>query len=229
MHKSLLLSICLLASVASASAEKTGTVISTIKAGGYTYVEINIDGKPTWYAATTLTLKAGDQVVAPAGMPMKNFHSETLDRTFELVYFVDSIPLANTTGNAAALPAGHPPIQADACPASAPAPADFSKIEKPEGGKTVSEIYQESAALSGKPVMVRGKAVKVSNGIMGKNWIHLQDGTGEADSNDLTITTTNTVAPGSIVTASGILATDLDFGFGYKYSVLLQDASVKTE
>ncbi|MDF7798476.1 hypothetical protein P4C99_03330 [Pontiellaceae bacterium B1224] len=218
-----------LLAVGAASAAKTGTVVSTIDAGSYTYVEINIEGKPTWYAATKLNLNKGDQVVAPDGMPMKNFRSETLDRTFDLVYFVDTIPLAGAANNAGALPAGHPPIQTTACPASTPAPAEIASIEKPEGGKTVAEIYQDSAALAGKPVVVRGKAVKVTNGIMGKNWVHLQDGTGDADSNDLTVTTTDTVTPNTIITVRGILATDLDFGSGYTYSVLLQDAAVETE
>lgn len=228
MRKILLLVISFLVLSGSASTEKTGTVLSTVDAGGYTYAEIDVDGKPMWYAAPALKLKAGDQVVAPDGMPMNDFHSETLDRTFEVVYFVDSIPLAGTTENATALPAGHPPIQATACPA-APASVAFSDIEKPDGGLSVAEVYLESITLAGQPVMVRGKAVKVTNEIMGKNWIHLQDGTGQADSNDLTVTTTNVVSVGTISTARGILATDLDFGHGYTFSVLLQDATVEIE
>lgn len=227
MRKTLLLAISLVALGGSASAAKIGTVVSTVDASGYTYAEIDVDGKPMWYAAPALKLKAGDRVVAPGGMPMKDFHSETLNRTFEVVYFVESIPLAGTTEKAAILPAGHPPIQSTACPASAPAPVDFSDIEKPEGGLSVEEVYLESTALAGKPVMVRGKAIKVTNGIMGKNWIHLQDGTGQANSNDLTVTTTNVVSVGATITARGTLATNLDFGYGYTYSVLLQDAEMQ--
>lgn len=225
--RSILAFIAMLAVAGTAAAVRTGTVVSTIAADSYSYVEIDIDGNRVWFAAPALELKPGEQVVAPAGMAMKDFHSETLDRTFEVVYFVDAIPLADAAGQGTALPAGHPPIQAGA--ATSPTGVDFSTIDKPDGGKTVAEIYQESETLAGNPVIVRGKVVKVTNGIMGKNWIHLQDGTGEAGSNDLTVTTTNQIEVGQTVTASGILATDLDFGYGYKYAVLLQDAAVESK
>ncbi|MCF7817237.1 MAG: hypothetical protein K9M54_05085 [Kiritimatiellales bacterium] len=218
-----------LAATAEPKAGSIGSVVATENAESYTYVQLDIAGEKIWFAAPALDLKPGDQVVVPAGMPMKDFHSKTLDRTFDVVYFVDAIPLATAPEATTTLPPGHPPIQAaTACPAPAPAPLDFSGIEKPEGGKTVAEIHQESAALSGKQIVVRGKAVKVSNSIMGKNWIHLRDGTGDANSNDLTVTTTNSVELGATITASGILATDRDFGSGYKYAVLLEDAAIET-
>jgi hypothetical protein len=88
---------------------------------------------------------------------------------------------------------------------------------------------QDAAALAGQTVAVRGIAVKVSNAIMGKNWVHLQDGSGDAGSNDLTVTATNKVEVGAIITASGTLATNLDFGYGYTYAVLLEDAAIETK
>jgi hypothetical protein len=219
MGKNMLLAIGLLAA-GLAQAATSGTVVSTINAGSYTYVEIDIAGTPVWYAAPTLELKAGDLVAPPAGMPMQNFHSDTLDRTFDVVYFVDAIPLAGAT--APSLPAGHPPV---ACPAMGA--DDFGGIEKAD--YSIGELYGNAAGLAGKQVAVRGKAVKVTNGIMGKNWVHLQDGTGEAGCNDLTVTTAEMVAPGSTVLVSGVLATNLDFGYGYTYAVLLQDAELKAE
>ena len=224
---SILTFMALLAVAGTAAAESTGTVVSTIDADSYTYVEIDIDGHSVWFAAPALELKPGEKVIAPAGMAMKDFHSKTLDRTFDVVYFVDAIPLADAVEETAALPAGHPPIQAGAAPFSSG--FDFSTIDKPEGGKTVAEIYRESDALAGAPVVVRGKVVKVANGIMGKNWFHLQDGTGEVGTDDLTVTTLDSVNVGDTVTAAGVLATNLDFGSGYKYPVLLQDAAVKVE
>jgi hypothetical protein len=224
---SILTFIAILAFAGTGAAESTGTVVSTIDADSYTYVEIDIDGHSVWFAAPALELNTGEKVIAPAGMAMKDFHSKTLDRTFDVVYFVDAIPLADASEKSAALPAGHPPIQAGEAPS--PTSFDFSTIEKPEGGKTVAEVYQESEALAESPVVVRGKVVKVANGIMGKNWIHLQDGTGKAGTDDLTVTTLDTVKAGDTVTAAGVLATNLDFGSGYKYAVLLQDAAVQAE
>ena len=89
--------------------------------------------------------------------------------------------------------------------------------------------YAAKDQLAGKTIRVRGKAVKVSNAIMGKNWIHLRDGSGKAGSNDLTLTTPATVLPGQLIVAEGTLARNRDFGFGYKYDILIEDASVTVE
>ena len=106
---------------------------------------------------------------------------------------------------------------------------DFSGIKKPEGGKTVAELYAEKDKLSGKEVTVRGKVVKFSAGIMGTNWIHMQDGTGGEDANDLTVTTDATVAVGDTVLVKGVLAADKDFGYGYKYAVIVEKSDVTVE
>lgn len=220
----LLALLALIATVSAQSNGSSGAVVATMDAEGYTYAQIEIDGSKVWFAAPSVEIKVGDLVATPTGMPMKDFHSKSLDRTFDMIYFVDSITPSSGPATAATLPSGHPPITATA--SSTAAGFDFSGIEKPEGAKTVAEIHQESAALAGQNVIIRGIAVKVSNGIMGKNWVHLQDGTSEFDANDLTVTSTNTVEVGATVTASGILATNLDFGYGYTYAVLLQDAAI---
>ena len=218
-------------------AVSSGTVVATEIAGQYIYVQIDIEGEKTWFAAPASEYPIGEKVVAPSGgLPMKDFYSETLDRTFDMVYFVGSITLLNALGTEA-LPSGHPPISGDEpLPPGHPPiektktptldEIDLSGIEQPEGGKTVEEIFQQQDALSGKSVLVRGKAVKVSNHILGKNWIHLRDGSGEEGSNDLTVTTSSIVQVGETITIRGTLKQDRDFGSGYKYDVLLEDAEV---
>jgi len=115
-------------------------------------------------------------------------------------------------------------------PKAAPeATLDFSGIAKPDGGHTVEEIFTSSADLSGKEVVMRGKVAKFSKQIMGKNWLHLQDGTGGPGTNDLTITTSGTAAPGDTVLIRGVLSTDKDFGYGYNYAVIVEDAEVTKE
>ena len=103
----------------------------------------------------------------------------------------------------------------------------MSNIAK--AGKTVAEIFAEKAALSGKAVEVRGKVVKYSPEIMGKIWLHIQDGTGEAGSNDLTVTTMTPVKMGDTVVVKGLLAVDKDFGYGYQYALIVEDAEVTVE
>ena len=109
----------------------------------------------------------------------------------------------------------------------APDTAKFIKVKKAESsdGRTVAEVYAQRKELKGKKVAVRGQVKKVSPAIMGKNWVHLRDGTGtEADkTNDILVTTKAEVKAGDIVTFSGTVRTDKDFGSGYIYKVMVED------
>jgi len=104
-------------------------------------------------------------------------------------------------------------------------------VEKAKGADayTVSEAYEKAAKLDKKTVVVRGKVVKVSKGIMGKNWVHLRDGSGDPakGTNNLVVTTQDVPIVGDVVTAKGTLYKDKDFGAGYKYQVIVEEASVK--
>ena len=115
--------------------------------------------------------------------------------------------------------------------AKAQAASDKIKVEKAKGADayTVSETYEKAAELDKKTVVVRGKVVKVSKGIMGKNWVHLQDGSGDAGkgTNNLVVTSQDVPNVGTVVTAKGILYKDKDFGAGYKYRVIVEEATVK--
>lgn len=219
----------------------TGTVLASEQAGIYTYVQLDLAGEKIWYAVPTIEIKVGTAVIAPEGMLMKNFESKTLGRTFDEVYFAGGITAAESGKNPEALPAGHPPVSgAQSLPAdhppihfrttpSVPATIDFSSLKKLENGQTVAEIYQNAADLAGKTVSIRGIVVKSSNNIMGRNWIHLQDGTGTTGSNDLTVTSSDTAAVGATITVTGKLATDLDFGSGYTYAVLVEEAALNSK
>ncbi len=92
--------------------------------------------------------------------------------------------------------------------------------------KTVADLYADKAALAGKQVQVSGKVVKVNTGIMNRNFLHLQDGTGGEGSNDLTITTRQTAKVGDEVVVTGKVSTDVDFGAGYVYPLLMEEAAV---
>jgi hypothetical protein len=129
----------------------------------------------------------------------------------------------------APLPEGHPPLDPHASTAPVAPKFDFSKIVKPKGGKTVQEVYQDKAKLNGKTVTLRGKVVKYNEAIMGKNWLHLRDGTGKEPSNDLTVTSQAKANVGDTVLVEGIVALDKDFGAGYRYDVIIEDAKVKVE
>ena len=216
-----------------ATSGTSGTVIETMNAVGYTYVYVDDGKEKIWAAAPEFVVNVGDQVMVPEGMAMHNYHSQTLDRDFPVVYFVDSVlnasnpTVATAPSNAMQMPEGHPPITG----ANVPEEIDFSTISKAEGGLTIGEIYSGKTDLSGKEITLRGKVVKFSPQIMGTNWIHLQDGSGDptAGSNDLTVTSSVQVKVGDTVVASGPLTLDKDFGYGYKYDLIVENATVSVE
>jgi hypothetical protein len=141
-------------------------------------------------------------------------------------------------GTAATAPTETPPATSVAQPAAPhPVPAvaddtevDLTGIARAEGGKTVAELFAEKDQLAGKPVTVRGKVVKGNANIMGKNWLHVRDGSGADGTNDLTVTTMAELPKiGDTVLVTGTVALDQDFGMGYQYAVIMQDAEIKVE
>lgn len=210
------------------SSSFSGKVVETMNAGGYTYISVEKDGKRTWVAIPMTEVKVGQEVTYQPGAEMRNFPSKTLNRTFESIIF--SPGLASQPGSAAANKPSS--SQHGDKPAAPPKSIDEKiSIEKASGpdAYTVSEIYAKAATLNEKTAVVKGKVVKVSEGIMGKNWIHLKDGTGDAatQTNKLVTTSKDLPAVGDIVTMKGTIYKDKDFGSGYKYGVIMENASIQ--
>ncbi len=127
------------------------------------------------------------------------------------------------------LPPGHPSLTGDAAPQESKPLADpkMSQIEKLADGITVAELFAKKEELAGKIVKFRGQVVKASRMILGSNWLHIRDGTGEVGSNDITVTSKKDFAAvGSFVVIVGTLGVDRDFGAGYSYDVIVEDATV---
>jgi hypothetical protein len=204
-----------------------GSVVETMDASTYTYVKVSTGAGEVWAASSHFDVKVGDRVVVPLESPMRDFHSQSLNRDFPLIYFASQISRegeaapAGTSG--AQLPPGHPPVGA--------APAVDGQIENiapPEGGKSVATVWADRTALAGKTVTVRGQVVKFNGGILGRNWVHLRDGSGSAEdrTNDLTVTTDAVVKVGEVITVTGTVVVDKDFGAGYSYAVLIENGKV---
>ena len=211
----------------------SGKAVESMNVATYTYVLVDTGKKKLWVAAPRFAVKTGDKVEVANAMAMPDYESKTLKRKFDVVYFTGSVSVNGRNANerpasAAAsgeLPPGHPKIDG----AVAASVSDFSKITKPAGGKTVSEIVDGRKQLQGREVTVRGKVVKYSSGVMGKNWLHIRDGSGTPANNDLTVTTDTPAAVGSTVLVKGRLSTDRDFGSGYFYPVIVENAQVTVE
>jgi len=201
---------------ASAATVVSGEVLEVRDVESYTYLRLKTKDGETWAAVSRAPVKTGAKVTIENVTVMKNFESRSLKRTFPTILF-GSLAGAATS----------PPGAATAKVADA---ADV-KVPKASGpnARTVAEILTRSAELKDKPVLVRGRIVKYNAAIMGKNWIHLRDGSGSAadNTNDLLVTTTSQAKTGDIVAVKGIVRTDKDFGSGYAYKVLVEDATLQ--
>lgn len=202
----------------------SGKIVETMNSGGYTYINLESSGKKTWVAVPETRVKVGQEVSCPSGTEMGNFTSKTLKRSFDRIVFCNS-PLDKQGGD---LDSGE---KSPGSKGAIVAPAGTVKVEKAAGANayTVGDIYKNKAKLDRKMVVVRGKVVKVSGGIMGKNWIHLQDGSGsqKKGTNNLVVTSQDLPAVGDVVTMQGTLYKDKDFGSGYKYDVIVEEAKIQ--
>ncbi len=222
----------------------TGTILETMDAAGYTYLKLKTPEGETWAAVNESKVEKGQTVTVLNPMPMNGFESKTLNRTFDVILFGSLAPGAGSAapadastapsmppgmgGDASAVPASMAAQHAAA--ASGPDVTEKISVAKAEGadGRTVAEVVAQRATLKGKTVAIRGKVVKFNAGIMGKNWIHLRDGSGtpEGKDHDVTVTTNDAVAKGDVVLVKGTVAVDRDFGSGYTYALVVEDAKV---
>jgi hypothetical protein len=197
-----------------------GEVLETRSVESYTYLRLKTAEGEIWAAVPTATVKKGAQVTIGNAMTMTNFESKTLNKKFDKIIFGQ---LVDPNAKPAA-----PHGAASGSTAGAPAP--IAKVPKATGpdARTIAEVFKGKGTLKDKTVTVRGQVVKVSLGILGKNWLHVQDGSGSAadGTNDIVVTTKGEAAIGDIVTAKGKVRTDVDVGSGYKYAVLIEDAAL---
>jgi hypothetical protein len=206
-----------------------GSVLETMDSGGYTYLRLATPGGEKWAAVQQAKVAVGDKVTITGVSLMTAFASPTLKRTFDEIYFgtldgqgAKGVPTA--PGDSSALGASPPH-------GGAAAPVPVASVAKAPGptGRTVAEIWANKTTLKDKPVAVRGTVVKFNAGILGKNWIHLQDRSPSKTpgDNDITVTTSATAAVGDVIVVRGIIHTDKDFGSGYTYPVVVEDAVIE--
>ena len=199
-----------------------GEVLEVQDVDSYTYLRLRTKDGETWAAVNKSPVRKGAQVTIEDPMEMSDFTSKALNRTFPTIVF-------GTLGGAAAGSAmgdpGH--VHGDRSAAADVETITVARAEGPDA-RSVADIVGRSAELKDKPVTVRGKVVKVAANILEMNWIHLRDGTGSAKdgTDDILVTTKDEPQVGDIVVAKGTVRTNVDFGAGYAYKVLVDSATV---
>ena len=196
----------------------TVTVKEVEQVAGYTYLFVKSKGPDFWVAVPTMDARPGETYHYQGGMLMEDFYSKELDRTFDKVLFLDGFEgiqdQAPDMGQMPGTTQGS--VKTDQLDTS---------IEHDAGTVSIAELYENPAAYEGKTIRVKGEVAKFNAQIMERNWIHLQDGTEFEGNYDLTVTSQQGFEVGKIITLEGILALNRDFGYGYTYDILLEEAT----
>ncbi len=194
------------------------TLKEYIQTNNYTYLLVKEKGKEQWLAVPKMEAELGQTYYYTGGMEMSNFISKELNREFESVMFLGNVslsPVPEETQNTLS-PSHSPMVKKD--------PKKKLDIDQSEGGLSLAELFANKEKYEGKTITVKGQVTRFNAQIMDKNWIHIQDGTEYNGLFDLTATSTANVKVGDIISLEGKITLNKDFGYGYKYDIILEEA-----
>ena len=190
--------------------------LETLDTDKYTYIKADENGTEYWVAVQKQNINVGSDYGFKGGLLKKNFESKEYNRIFETLYLVSNLQILTGANNTMSSP--HAGI------------SNHEEVEKKEithrtGDVAFKDLIDNKSKYANKKVQITGQCVKVNPNIMDRNWIHLQDGT--ADHYDITATTDEIIPVGAVVTLEGTVAINKDFGAGYKYELIIENAILK--
>jgi len=189
-----------------------GVVVDTINGGGYTYLQIEDSKQKYWIAVEGIKIEKGTEVRFTEELKAKNFQSKALNRTFDEVMFASNLQHRTNVPEKGNLELVREQVK--------------ESPYKQNGTMSVKEAWEKRAGLKDKIITIRGKVVKASPNIIGRNWVHIQDGTGEgSEVGRIVFTSKELPKVGDIVTASGVVSVEKDFGSGYFYKIIVENAT----
>jgi hypothetical protein len=191
-----------------------------IQTSNYTYIRISENGNENWIAISKQDVEKGKSYYYIPGMEMNNFESKELKRTFPSILFVDKFsdqPIVAKIN-----------VADSAKGKQAPVAKEGIKVTPAKGAITIAELYANRDKYAGKTIKITGQVVKYNAQIMNTNWVHIQDGTKSNNDFDLTVTTNDVTKVGDVVTFEGTVSLKKDFGAGYFYEVIVENAKLLT-
>ncbi|MBI4913255.1 MAG: nucleotide-binding protein [Acidobacteria bacterium] len=207
-------------------ASVTGKILERLEAPPYVYFRLKVGDQEVWAAVPENKLAVGEEATLANAMEMRDFESKTLKRTFPSILFAN-LGTGGAPTSMANMASQH------AMAAKGGDEVAVGKVDKAPGaeGRSIAELYAQKGTLKDKTVAVRARVVKVSLEIMGKNWLHLRDGSGDPakGDHDLTVTSADKVEKGDLVLVRGTLRLDKNYGSGYAYPVILEDAKAQKQ
>jgi hypothetical protein len=203
-------------------------VAEVIQGNTYTYMKVKENSGERWIATGKTEASTGDVLYYGQALEMPNFHSKEIDRTFDMIYFIDQVsdsPIEHA--HSGQMPMGQM-SQGHSGAVKSEQKSDIA-LNKSSNEVTIADIYTSPKEFEGKEFEIRGVVTKVNKEIMGKNWVHLQDGTNNNGAFDLTVTTQALPKVNEEVTFKGSLTLEKDFGAGYYYDVIMEDAKMVSD
>ncbi len=204
-----------------------GIVQEVLQVSSYTYLHVlEESGIKRWIAVPTIEAKLGEIYYYKGGMEMPDFESKELNRKFDVVLFLGSI----TNGEDIDIEKGmvDPNVIVEEEVNKPTKQATLEKlelsIEEVAGGVRIADLFENKQQFAGNKIKIKGEVTKFTKAIMGKNWVHFQDGTYFNGAYDLMITTQEIVNVGDVVTFEGTITLNKDFGAGYFYSTIMEEA-----
>ena len=194
-------------------------VEEVIQTSNYTYLKVSENNAEFWMAVNHQEAAPGEVYYYEQAMEMNNFNSKELNRTFESIFFVQGLSKEQSVAGAQTPQAMKPVKNADA-------KKQGVTVAPAQDGLTIAKLYADRSNFEGKKIKMKGQVVKMNEGVMGKNWIHIQDGTADSENFDLTVTTLDIVKLDEVVTFEGNISLKKDFGYGYFYELIMEDATL---
>jgi hypothetical protein len=194
-------------------------VDEVVQTSAYTYLKVSENGTENWIAVNRQEAAVGEIYYYEEALEMKNFKSKELDRTFETIYFVQGLSKQPVAGVAES-PHGN------AMGKVALIEKEGISVAPAEGSVSIAQLFAARNDYAGKKIKMKGQVVKINEEVMGKNWIHIQDGTKDGENFDLTITTLDKANMDEVVTFEGTISVNKDFGYGYSYELIMEDAKL---
>ena len=185
----------------------------------YSYLRVKENEEEFWIAIPKKEIEKGGTYYYRGGLKKTNFESVEYNRVFETVYLVSDV---SKDPGMSGMSGGNPHQNVSN---TTPAGQDIN-VEPPPGGIKLGELINNKKKYEGQTIKVQGRVVKLNNMIMNRNWVHLQDGSLKDEKIDLTVTTDENVAIGDIVAFEGKISLNKDFGAGYKYEIIMEDAHI---
>ena len=199
---------------------KVFEVTDVIQGNTYTYMNVKENMAEKWVATSKTEANPGDVLYYDEALQMNNFHSKELDRTFDVIYFINQVSKTPIQNNM--MGGGMPPHSGKV---ETEERSNIS-LQKSDNEISIAQIFANPDDYVGKDIEIRGIVVKVNNEIMGKNWVHIQDGSNNNGQFDLTVTTADRVKVDDEVIFRGKVSLEKDFGAGYYYDVIMEEAEL---